>query len=82
MLKVIIVVSCLTTYIPYPDLWKFILYNLLENALFFSSMTRAPSKNHIMASMDDDNLFISVYDNGIGIDEKIRFKLWDMFFVV
>jgi signal transduction histidine kinase len=66
----------------YPDLLEIILYNLLENALFFSSMTREHHpKIHIMASMNDDNLFISVYDNGIGIDEKIRIKLWDMFFV-
>ncbi|MEJ7646395.1 MAG: HAMP domain-containing sensor histidine kinase [Chryseolinea sp.] len=66
----------------YPDLLEIILYNLLENALFFSSMTKEHHpKIHIMASLEDDNLFLSIYDNGIGIDEKIRIKLWDMFFV-
>ncbi|HTE29058.1 MAG TPA: HAMP domain-containing sensor histidine kinase [Chryseolinea sp.] len=66
----------------YPDLLEIILYNLVENALFFSSMTKEHHpKIHIMASMEQDNLFLSVYDNGIGIDEEIKIKLWDMFFV-
>jgi signal transduction histidine kinase len=66
----------------YPDLIEIILYNLVENALFFSSLTvdRHP-KIQIMASMEANSLFISVYDNGVGMDDETRIKLWNMFFV-
>lgn len=70
------------SFYSYPDLIEIMLYNLIENALFFSSMRKDHHpKIHIMASTDRDQLFLSVYDNGIGIEEKIRIKLWDMFFV-
>lgn len=70
------------SFYSYPDLIEIILYNLIENALFFSSMRKdIHPKIHIMASAERDQLFLSVYDNGIGIEEKIRIKLWDMFFV-
>lgn len=66
----------------YPDLIEIILYNLLENALFFSSLSRdRHPKIQIMASVDRNNLFLSVYDNGVGIDDETRIKLWNMFFV-
>jgi signal transduction histidine kinase len=66
----------------YPDLLEIILYNLIENALFFSSLTREHHpKINIMANVENDNLFISVYDNGIGMDDKTKLRLWDMFFV-
>ena len=66
----------------YPDLIQIILYNLVENALFFSGMTKDHHpKIQIMASVEDDKLFLSVYDNGIGIDDQTRIKLWNMFFV-
>jgi len=66
----------------YPDLIEIILHNLIDNALFFSTVR----KNHqpriaIKASIDANNLSLTIHDNGIGIDEKIRIKLWDMFFV-
>ncbi len=79
-----VIIDCEVTqpFFSYPDLLEIVLYNLLENALFFSSMTKEHHpKIHIMASVEDDDLFLSVFDNGIGIDEKIRIKLWDMFFV-
>lgn len=66
----------------YPDLIEIILYNLLENALFFSSLARdRHPRIQIMASVDRNNLFLSVYDNGVGIDDETRIKLWNMFFV-
>jgi signal transduction histidine kinase len=66
----------------YPDLIEIILYNLLENALFFSSIARdRHPKIQIMANVDRNNLFLSVYDNGVGIDDDMRIKLWNMFFV-
>ncbi|HTF16545.1 MAG TPA: HAMP domain-containing sensor histidine kinase [Chryseolinea sp.] len=66
----------------YPDLIEIILYNLLENALFFSSLARdRHPKIQIMTSVDRNELFLSVYDNGVGIDDETRIKLWNMFFV-
>ncbi|MGC3943560.1 MAG: HAMP domain-containing sensor histidine kinase [Chryseolinea sp.] len=66
----------------YPDLIEIILYNLIENALFFSTLTRGRRpKIQVMASIEDNNLFLSVYDNGVGIDDETRIKLWTMFFV-
>jgi signal transduction histidine kinase len=66
----------------YPDLIEIILYNLIENALFFSTLVhgRRPTIQ-IMASVEDNNLFLSVYDNGVGIDDQTRIKLWTMFYV-
>jgi signal transduction histidine kinase len=71
-----------THFYSYPDLIEIILYNLIENALFFSSLTadRHP-RIQIMASMEANSLFISVYDNGVGMDDETRIKLWNMFFV-
>ncbi|MEJ1240805.1 HAMP domain-containing sensor histidine kinase [Chryseolinea sp. T2] len=66
----------------YPDLIEIILYNLIENALFFSTLTRGRRpKIQVMASVEENNLFLSVYDNGVGIDDETRIKLWTMFFV-
>lgn len=71
-----------TQFYSYPDLIEIILYNLVENALFFSCLTRdRHPKIQIMASVEDNSLFLSVYDNGVGIDEEMRIKLWNMFFV-
>jgi len=54
----------------------------VENALFFSSLARERRpKIQIMASVEKNNLFLSVYDNGVGIDDETRIKLWTMFFV-
>ncbi|HEY5747278.1 MAG TPA: HAMP domain-containing sensor histidine kinase [Chryseolinea sp.] len=79
-----VIVDCRedTTFHSYPDLVEIILYNLIENALFFSSTCkdRRP-RISIMGSLENDQVFISVYDNGIGMEEQIRVKLWDMFFV-
>lgn len=66
----------------YPDLIEIILYNLVENALFFSTLVRdRHPRIQIMASVEQNNLFLSVYDNGIGIDREERVKLWNMFYV-
>ena len=69
-------------FFSYPDLIEIILYNLIENAMFFSTLTRGRRpKIQIMTSVQENNLFISVYDNGVGIDDETRIKLWTMFFV-
>ena len=59
-----------------------ILYNLIDNALFFSSIkANHQARVDIGAEIISEHVIISVRDNGIGIDENIRMKLWDMFFV-
>jgi signal transduction histidine kinase len=79
-----VVVDCQKdlTFHSYPHLVEIILYNLIDNALFFSSMRkdRRP-RISIVSRLENGLLFISVHDNGIGMEESIRVKLWDMFFV-
>ncbi|HEX6892513.1 MAG TPA: ATP-binding protein [Chryseolinea sp.] len=64
-----------------PALLENILTNLVENAIFFS-MLKDPhhAQVDIIAAVKGNALEISVYDNGVGIDESIRPRLFDMFF--
>jgi signal transduction histidine kinase len=64
-----------------PALLENILTNLVENAIFFS-MLKDPhhAEVDIIAAVKGNALEISVYDNGVGIDESIRPRLFDMFF--
>jgi signal transduction histidine kinase len=81
-IEVVVDNDALGQFYSYPDLIEIILYNLVENALFFSSLARERRpKIQIMASVEKNNLFLSVYDNGVGIDDETRIKLWTMFFV-
>jgi signal transduction histidine kinase len=66
----------------YPALVDTIVYNLFDNALFFSSIkTENAPQVYIRAAIEDNKLVLSIRDNGIGIKEEIQMKLWDMFFV-
>jgi signal transduction histidine kinase len=66
----------------YPALIDTILYNLFDNALFFSSIkTDNAPQVYIRANVENSKLVLSIQDNGIGIKEEIQIKLWDMFFV-
>lgn len=79
-----VVVDCQKdlTFHSYPHLVEIILYNLIDNALFFSSMRKDRTPRIvIMGSVENGQLSITVSDNGIGMDESVRAKLWDMFFV-
>lgn len=81
-IEVIVEDDATTHFYSYPDLIEIILYNLVENALFFSTLaTGRRPRIQIMASVEDNTLFISVYDNGVGMDDETRVKLWNMFFV-
>lgn len=55
---------------------KAIIYNLLENSLKF---TPAKGKVTIEARKNEGNMQVSVCDNGIGIEEKDREKIFDPF---
>ena len=64
-----------------PALLENILTNLVENAIFFS-MLKDPhhAQVDIRATTNGNAMEISVYDNGVGIDESIKPRLFDMFF--
>ncbi|MFM9840095.1 MAG: sensor histidine kinase [Cyclobacteriaceae bacterium] len=65
----------------YPDLIEIILSNLIENALFYSKMGDHPiALVEFRANVKADQVEFSVYDNGVGVDNAIRPKLFDMFF--
>ncbi|MEO7988951.1 MAG: HAMP domain-containing sensor histidine kinase [Chryseolinea sp.] len=66
----------------YSDLIETILRHLVDNALYFSSVEKKRTAMvQVKAGMDDNQLYISIYDNGIGIENDVVTKLWDMFFV-
>lgn len=65
----------------YPNLIETILINLVENAFFYSVMKDPENALvEIQAVIKNDNVEITVYDNGIGIDDSISHRLFDMFF--
>jgi signal transduction histidine kinase len=66
----------------YPDLIEIILSNLIENALFYSRVgnNQNPQVEFKAAVANAGLVEFSIYDNGVGIDDAIRPKLFDMFF--
>lgn len=69
------------TFHSYPNLVEVIIHNLVENALFYSVM-RDPlhARVEVKAATVDDHIEFSVYDNGVGVDESVQHRLFDMFF--
>jgi signal transduction histidine kinase len=64
-----------------PTLLENILTNLVENAIFFSMIKDSHhAQVDIKAIVHGNAMEISVYDNGVGIEEAIRPRLFDMFF--
>lgn len=64
-----------------PALLENILTNLVENAIFFSMIKDSHhAQVDIKATVKGNAMEISVYDNGVGIEEAIRPRLFDMFF--
>lgn len=64
-----------------PDLLNVILTNLIENALFYCKLKN--SRHHkvlLNATVNNKKLALSLYDNGVGVDQKVSHKLFDMFF--
>ena len=70
-------------YHSYPDLIEIILQNLIENALFFSSVDKANRRPLVRVNITQQNGHISINleDNGCGIDPSVKDKIWNMFFV-
>ena len=65
----------------YPNLVETIMSNLIENAIFYSVL-KDPSNATVSlnVAINNNDVVISVYDNGVGVEETIRHKLFDMFF--
>jgi signal transduction histidine kinase len=58
-----------------------ILTNLIENAVFFSSLkNREHARVEVKATKIGNDTELQIYDNGVGIEESIRPKLFHMFF--
>jgi signal transduction histidine kinase len=58
-----------------------IVANLMENAIHFSQLKSADhARVEVTARRENGTLNLTVYDNGIGIDESIRPNLFNMFF--
>ncbi|MBL0741437.1 sensor histidine kinase [Chryseolinea lacunae] len=65
----------------YPNLIEVVITNLVENALIFSLMRDGQqARVEFKAAVKDDQLEFMVRDNGIGLDDMIRPRLFDMFF--
>jgi signal transduction histidine kinase len=62
-------------------LLKIVLYNLIENAIIFKQhYSDEPSTLIIKGYLDEESSFISLEDNGIGIDTKHHKKLFEMYY--
>jgi signal transduction histidine kinase len=65
-----------------PSLLEIILNNLVENAIFFGNLKESDEsvRVEIKARINNSNLEVSVYDNGVGIANIIRPRMFTMFF--
>jgi|GEM_PF-839766 len=65
----------------YPVLIDAILENIVENAIFYAALSKSNDRQvKLQAIVLGDIVEIVVYDNGIGFDQKIQSKLFNMFF--
>ncbi len=55
-----------------------IIYNLLSNALKYSSPERRP-EIHLSSQPADDFLLLTISDNGLGINQESQHKIFNMF---
>lgn len=60
---------------------KIIINNLISNAVKFSDKGKAQQQINISCRIVMNTLKIAVEDNGVGIEEQHRSKIFDMFFV-
>jgi len=70
------------TVVTIPYLVEVIISNLLDNAFFFSSIKHSNNRKVLLKVYQKTyKLYIEVNDNGIGVDENLSNKLFDMFYV-
>jgi signal transduction histidine kinase len=68
--------------ISIPKLVEVVIYHLLENAFFFSWVDNEKAGEVILNIISqDEKLEISVSDNGIGVEDNLKHKIFDMFYV-
>jgi len=63
-----------------PELLRIILFNLLENAFQFRKINTQKHQVDVILEKQGDFVKIVVEDNGMGIPQKYRQKMFDMFF--
>lgn len=69
------------TFSSFPNILEGVLANLLENAIFYTSLKKANNAEvTLRAYQHSDKIIFSVQDNGIGIEEKMREKIFKMFY--
>lgn len=65
----------------YPNLMNAIIKNMIENAIFYSSLNGTTPRIIVTATYEGiDKLCLRVQDNGIGITESAKAQVFDMFF--
>lgn len=65
----------------YPNLITAILTNVIENALYYSTMKpRVRPVVEVNATIEENRIVVTVFDNGIGMDEVVQPKIFDMFY--
>jgi signal transduction histidine kinase len=65
----------------YPNLVTAIFTNVIENALYYSTMmTRKEAVVEVSVTDEENKIVVSVFDNGIGVDSVIQPRIFDMFY--
>ena len=81
--KVSVIIQCEDglSFYSYPNLLDVVLSNIIENALFYSLIKDTVNAEiKIAARTHENKVQITITDNGIGIDNGIKSRLFDMFF--
>ncbi|MCD9017590.1 ATP-binding protein [Parachryseolinea silvisoli] len=61
---------------------KTILANLVENALYFSCLRNTQhARVEVKAALEGNTILLTIYDNGVGIDDGVRTDVFNMFFI-
>lgn len=77
-IKVVLKTDVIDSFSTYPAFLKIIIDNLLENAIQFSKPNGAQIR--LEAKSKDNGVEILVWDNGFGIEEEHKDRVFDMFF--
>jgi len=62
------------------ELLKIVLFNILENAIYFKDSEKGKQKINMVVLKRKKHISIKIQDNGIGIEDHIKEKIFDMFY--